>query len=96
MDITEGRHGLAPKAVESLTINQAGDVSTLLHPQTGHIYIINGVAKRIIELCDGHKTASQITSIICTEFSAASPERVAEDLDRFVTKAVEKGILTSA
>lgn len=85
---------LIPKADQTLSVNEAGEVATVLHPPTGHIFVINGVARRIIELCDGQRKISDIKLILLEEFVVASPEKVNDDIKQFLTKAFHKKLVS--
>lgn len=94
-DLTHGTAtALIPKADLTLSINEAGEVSTVLHPPTGHIFVINTVARRIIELCDGTRNLNDISKSIAAEFDGTTPARVTEDLDRFLGKAFQKKLIS--
>jgi hypothetical protein len=81
-------------AAQDLSINQDGDVASVLHPESGKIFVVNQVGRRIIELCDGHHTVSGITAAISQEFTNATSEKVSGDVGRFLTQAVSKGLVT--
>lgn len=99
MDIQEAVHTLeekikwVPRACEGLSIEETGEVATLLHPQTGRIFVINGVAQRILELSNGQRNVGEIVNILSREFSGATEEKVIADIDRFYTKATQKGLI---
>jgi high-affinity K+ transport system ATPase subunit B len=82
-----------PRACEGLSIEETGEVATLLHPQTGRIFVINAIAQRMIELSDGQTNVGEIVRMICQEFAGATEERVIADIDRFYTKATQKGLI---
>src|SRR5690242_15028985 len=90
---TEEKTQLVPSTCPGLSVNEAGEVSIVLQPQSGHIFVVNTIAKRIIELCDGQRTVGEIVEILFQEFDAPKT-RIIEDLDRFFTKASEKGVVS--
>lgn len=94
MTIAIEKAAMVPRALENLSVNQAGEVSTVLNPQTGHIFVINPVAQRILELSDGHRTVGDIISMLAADFTTPSEEQLVEDLEKFFTKASEKGLIT--
>jgi hypothetical protein len=93
VNIQNEKENLVPKISDKLSVNQAGEVATLLHPQSGHIFVINAVAQRIIELCDGHRTVSEIVRAISDEFAVPNEANVIQDIDQFFTKASQKGLI---
>ena len=85
-----------PVAPSTLSINQDGDVASVLHPETGKIFVVNRVGRRIIELCDGSHTVSGIAATISNEFDHATAEKIAGDLERFLAQAASKGLVAIA
>lgn len=82
-----------PKAVEGLSIDETGEVATLLHPQTGCIFVINSVAQRVLELSNGQRNVAEIIKVVSQEFEGATEQKITEDIDRFYTKATQKGLI---
>lgn len=83
-----------PKACEGLSIEATGEVATLLHPQSGRIFVINAVAQRIFELSDGQRNVGEIIQILSSEFAGTSEDKVVEDINRFYEKATQKGLVS--
>jgi len=81
-------------AAQDLSINQDGDVASVLHPESGKIFVVNQVGRRIIELCDGDHSVSGIAAAISREFTNTASEKVSGDVGRFLAQAVSKGLVT--
>src|SRR5690349_19745727 len=85
MAVASEKATMIPTAVENLSINQAGEVSTVLNPQTGHIFVINPVAERILQLCDGKRAVGEIIKLLSDEFAVPSEEQLLQDIEQFFT-----------
>lgn len=94
MEVQNLNGGQVVVAAQNLSINQDGDVASVLHPESGKIFVVNQVGRRIIELCDGQHTVSRIAEAIRDEFVNVAAEKVASDVERFLVQAASKGLVT--
>jgi coenzyme PQQ biosynthesis protein PqqD len=92
MSHTETRH-LIPIANHSLSVNAAGGTFTITDSHTGDVFVVNDVARRIMQLCDGGRTVVEISRLLAEEFPAAPQSRIAEDVDYFLAKAFQKNLI---
>ena len=83
-----------PVRLEGLIVNDDDVTPTLLNPLNGHIYVTNKVGKRVIEMCDGHRSVENIVRLIGTEFGGASPEAIQADVNEFLEFALKNGVIT--
>lgn len=84
---------LVPIANNSLSMNAAGGTFTITDSHTGDVFVVNGVAQRIIQLCDGRRTVVEISRLVANEFPAAPQGRIAEDVEHFLAKAFQKNLI---
>lgn len=52
---------------------------------------MEGPALRIVQLCDGQRTLSDLIDSLCQEFESAEPARVGDDVTEFLERLREKG-----
>jgi coenzyme PQQ biosynthesis protein PqqD len=66
----------------------------LLYPERG--LLLNPVAGAIVRLCDGSRTAEDITREVAASFPATAPEEVARDVAEFLEELRARGLLEGA
>jgi len=67
---------------------QEGQESTLLMPEGA--MRLNPPGLKILRRCDGQHTFAEIVSALQEDFSASSPERIAEDTALFLERLRER------
>ena len=70
---------------------QAGQESTLLMPEGA--MRLNPPGLKILRQCDGQHTFAEIVSTMQREFTAAVPDRVAEDTAVFLERLQERRVV---
>lgn len=83
-----------PVRLDGLVVNDDDVTPTLLNPLNGHIYVTNKVGKRVIEMCDGQRSADEIVRSISTEFAGATREAIQADVNQFLEFASKNGVIT--
>jgi len=81
--------------VASLPATTLDDEVVLMSIERGSYYGLKGTARRIWELLEAPKTKSALSRLLADEYEA-SPDVIAKDLDGFVKKMLEAGIVTLA
>lgn len=79
-----------PRSIDGLIYNNEEEVPTLLNPVTGQIFVTNEVGRRVLELCDGDRTIDEVIAAILNEFADSSADQVREDVQEFLTRAIEQ------
>jgi pyrroloquinoline quinone biosynthesis protein D len=69
----------------------AGEETTLMVPEG--ILRLKGPGRRILELCDGNRTAAQIVEALTLEFAAGDPEKIRNDVEQFLTRLRDRQVL---
>jgi hypothetical protein len=83
-----------PKKSEDLKVRDEGDnVYVLYNAKDGKVRIMNITGKRILELCDGTHTASDIVSRLVQELSPANPEECLKDVEEFLSELEGKELI---
>jgi len=54
---------------------------------------LQGTGREILERCDGQRTVQQIVMELQEKFSAGSPERIQEEVSRFLEQLNQKRIV---
>ncbi len=66
-----------------------GGVVTITNPVTGRVFVLNDVGRRIIELCDGTATVSDIISRLRSEFHGVESTKVETDVSDFLNACAD-------
>jgi hypothetical protein len=83
-----------PVRVESIGVEQQGDMATIFERETGRMLLVNQVGLRILDLCDGAHSVSDISKSIEKEFdSTVESGQIQGDIRTFLDVAHEKGVL---
>jgi pyrroloquinoline quinone biosynthesis protein D len=69
----------------------AGEETTLMVPEG--ILRLKGPGRRIVELCDGNRTVTQIVEALTLEFAAGDPEKIKNDVEQFLTRLRDRQVL---
>jgi len=85
-----------PKVASGWSLHGESDMSDLMHKETGRIFVVNRVGRRVIEMCDGRRTVADIVQGLTREFNKVSVERVSRDVHRFLEEASKRGLIESA
>lgn len=83
------RPRLASKA--KLRLDKKTGQSVLLFPEKG--LALNATAARILELCDGERTLSDILERLRAEYTEGPIAELREQAQSFLTSLVERGLL---
>ncbi len=68
-----------------------GEERVVLFPE-GMIRV-QGTGQKILELCDGQRTVSEIVTTLSAEYSGADPAKVREDVGSFLEALQQKRIV---
>lgn len=79
--------------VTSLPATTLDDEVVLMSIERGSYYGLKGTAKRIWALLETPKTFADLSALLALEYEA-SANVIAQDLDSFVKKMVDAGIVT--
>lgn len=85
---------MRPKKNELAVASRFGDDLVLFQAMSKQYFVLNGVAARIWELCDGGRTLSQIATAISAEFAA--PKSLGEDVRTTVAGLEAFGLIEDA
>jgi pyrroloquinoline quinone biosynthesis protein D len=69
----------------------AGEESALMIPEG--ILRLKGPGRRIVELCDGNRTVTQIVETLTLEYAAGDPVKIRNDVERFLTRLRDRQAL---
>lgn len=69
------------------------DELLLYSPESGETLLLNATAAAIAELCDGSRSASEITGVVLECVPGAARETVEADVARTLESLREKGML---
>lgn len=58
----------------------------VLHPEG--VLILNATATAVLELCDGERSLTEITSLLADRYDEVRPEQIRSLLDRLADKQV--------
>lgn len=83
------------KHANTLIREEDGEVLTATNPSTGRTYIINDVAKRVLELLDGERDLHKIIGAIHEEYGDVPVGgQLESDVLTFITGALEADLIT--
>lgn len=83
-----------PVTSPQLILNDDPEAPSVLMPQTGQLFILNRVGKRILELANGSRDLDAIAQVLTEEFTGADLEYVLNKVQAFLQQSTEKGIVT--
>ena len=69
----------------------AGEESALMIPEG--ILRLKGPGRRIVELCDGNRTVTQIVETLTLEYAAGDPVKIRNDVEQFLTRLRDRQAL---
>jgi len=81
-----------PQALETLEIRVVGDESIVHDPTNDKLHVLNSTAAKILKLCDGNRTQSDIANALCAEMNGDAPT-VAQDVERIIGQFSELGLI---
>jgi len=90
LEITEAP--MKPKQVPGLEISIAGDEMLVHDPSNGKVHVLNATAGKVLELCDGSRTAAEIAVGVANAFMVET-ERVRPDIDSILAEFTNLGLL---
>lgn len=70
-----------------------GGVVTVTNPVTGRVFVLNDVGRRIIELCDGSASVSDIIAKLRSEFHGVEATKVGADIDDFLNACADAQLI---
>lgn len=83
------------KRIEPLTVEQQGEgFYAVLAVASGRVLITNETGRRVLDLCDGRRTADEIGRSLAEQFPSHGVDVIERDVRDFLDQAVEKGALT--
>jgi pyrroloquinoline quinone biosynthesis protein D len=71
--------------------NSNGEDKMLLFPEGA--LRLQGTGKKIVELCDGQRTFSEIVSALQTDYNDSDPTQIRQDVAAFLEQLRQKRIL---
>ncbi|HTC92392.1 MAG TPA: pyrroloquinoline quinone biosynthesis peptide chaperone PqqD [Terriglobales bacterium] len=71
--------------------NSNGEDKTLLFPEGA--LRLQGTGKKIVELCDGQRTFSEIVNALQADYNASDPAQIRQDVAAFLEQLRQKRIL---
>ncbi len=81
-----------PKAIEPLEIRAVGDESLVHDPTNGKVHVLNMTAAKILQLCNGSRSADDIVKSISEEMGA-DPAIVSQDVDSMIAQFKDIGLV---
>jgi len=82
-----------PAHADQVIAQKVSGTMMLLHLGTGRYYSLDDVGLRVWELCDGHRSAPEIASLIWQEFDAPA-QQVEQDLLELLEELAAEGLVT--
>lgn len=83
------------RQVQGITGRDLGDEYLFYDGAADRVHILNGTARRILLLCDGHRTLAEISDIVAREYTVDRPTALA-DARETVERLIELGLLETA
>lgn len=68
-------------------------MSDIVNSDAGRIFVVNQIGRRVMEMCDGKNTVTDIVASILGQCKNATLERVNNDITRFLTEAARRGLI---
>lgn len=85
-----GMDKVKPGPIVRVMVSRENIAPTFLSPETGHLFVMNAIADRVLSVCDG-RPSNEITELVSSEYEGASAAVVAEDVRSFLRSAVDVG-----
>ena len=60
VEITSFASPQIPRLVGNLSLHQEGDMSDIVNSDAGRIFVVNQIGRRVMEMCDGKNTVTDI------------------------------------
>ena len=88
---------MAPRFVRDANVitQPNGESTVLFHMETGRYFSLNETGARVWTLCDGTRTAADITTMMAEEFDA-SPQVLRDDVAELLEQFVSQGLVRTA
>jgi len=83
---------MKPKQVAGLEISIAGDEMLVHDASNGKVHVLNATAGKVLELCDGNRTVSEIAVGVANAFMVDT-DRVRPDIDAILSDFTNLGLL---
>jgi hypothetical protein len=82
-----------PKKEERIIISEEEGVVTLLDPNSGKTFVLNEVAKCILDLCDADRSIKEIADRVIQKFAGTQNAQVTEDVVNFLNTCEQNGVV---
>ena len=82
-----------PRAREGAVSRLVGNELIIVLPEFGQVKVLNEVASRIWDLCDGMHPVNEIIQLICDEY-VVDVEQAAKDVIGFLHLLFDKDLIT--
>ena len=81
-----------PQAIEGLEIRVVGGDWLVHDSANGKVHVLNETAAKILKLCDGSRSGSDIAKSLSDE-TAADPKQVSDDVMTLIAQFAELGLV---
>ncbi len=86
---------LRPQRLESLVFEQQGEnLHVVMAVALNKVLICNDTGRLVLDLCDGSRTVAEIVDAVSARFPQVNREQIEEDVEQYMTMAVEIGVVT--
>lgn len=84
-----------PKAVGGLVVEEQGEgFFAVLLPDDDRVFITNPTGQRVLALCDGKRSTTDIAEAIIAAYPGVDGDRVRNEVQQFLVTATDKGAVT--
>lgn len=83
-----------PNRLAGLIWREVDDGTVIVSPTAGKIRVLNQIGSTIWELVDGNRSVTAIEIELVETFADVPRERIAQDLQAFLTDLTERGLVT--
>jgi len=82
------------KSKEGIIVKEDEEGAFLFDPNTGNLKYMNQCAKETFTLLDGQKDLSLVMDHLFNLYPGVEPERIREDVDRFLDELEQNGFVS--
>ncbi|MDI3495968.1 MAG: hypothetical protein PWQ72_2095 [Pseudothermotoga sp.] len=84
---------MKPRLKSDCRLLVEGNHGYIYDGSSGNVYVLNALGMYIISLCNGENDIEDIINNICERFNNISPISIKSDVEKFITKSANIGVI---
>lgn len=84
-----------PRVAGALVVEEQGEgFYAVLLPDDDRVLITNDTGRRVLDLCNGSRSATEIVETVCATYPGVDGDKVRDEVHNFLQTASTKGVVT--